>query len=102
MIKFFNWLFGLFGYELIHWKTKSDLEQKIFVYKEIIYGTSFYPYIIILIEDGYQVVRAGFKVKIIIKNFKVEDYGSKDYAFACAVELRDKLNEEPYMETENS
>lgn len=98
MIKFFNWFFARFGYELIHWKTKSELEQKIFEYKELIFSTSYYPYKIVAIEGGYQVIRDGFKGKIIIKNFKAEDYGSMDYAFACAEELKDKLNEKPYME----
>lgn len=98
MIKFFNWLFARFGYELIHWETKLELEKKVLEYKELIFSTNFYPYIIIPIEEGYQVVRDGFKGKIIIKNFKAEDYGSMDYAFACAEELKDKLNEKPYME----
>ena len=98
MIKFFNWFFARFGYELIHWKTKSDLEQKIFEYKELIFSTSYYPYKIVAIEDGYQVIRDGFKGKIIIKNFREKDYGSIDYTFACAEELKDKLNEKPYME----
>lgn len=34
-------------------------------------------------------------VQIIIKSFKIEDYGSEEYAEACAKELCDKLNEKP-------
>lgn len=34
-------------------------------------------------------------VEIIIKRFKVSDYGSEEYARACAQELCDKLNEKP-------
>ncbi len=95
MYRLIRWILHKFNYELIHWNTKYELEKEIWEYKELIFSTSFYPYIITPIEDGYQVARDGFKGKIIIKNFKAEDYGSMDYAFACAVELCDKLNETP-------
>ena len=34
-------------------------------------------------------------VMIIVKSFKVHDYGSNEYALVCAQELCDKLNEKP-------
>lgn len=33
--------------------------------------------------------------RVVVKTFKIEDYGSEEYARACARELCDKLNEKP-------
>ena len=95
ILKCVKWFCSLFGYELIRWQEKSDLDKTIHSYRELIYSTCFYPYSVDFAIQGYQVVRIGFKGAIVVKVFNVKDYGSKEYAYACAQDLCDKLNEKP-------
>lgn len=91
--KFFKWICSLFGYELMPWKEKAEMEETIFEYRELIFSSRYYPFTVELREFGYTVVRNGFKGMVVIKSFTVSDYGSWYYARACADELCDKLNE---------
>lgn len=96
ILRFFNWLFSLFGYELIHWKEKAELGKTILSYKELIFSTKHYPYTIEWTDGGFQVLRKGFNGgAIYIKVFTVKDYGSVEYAHACAYELAEMLNAIP-------
>ena len=87
-----KWLLNKFNYELVHFAEMEFIRGKIAS---------------VLIEDGrwacvydskykyYFVYGLAANARLVVKTFKIEDYGSIEYARACAQELCDKLNEKP-------
>lgn len=87
-----RWLLNKFNYELVHFTEMEVIRNKVASVR---------------IEDGmwacmydrqykyYFVYGLASNARVVVKTFKIEDYGSEEYAHACAQELCDKLNEKP-------
>lgn len=95
MYRIVKWLLHKFNYELVSFaemaRMRKECEQRFKIAKGD-YDLKFdYEY-----DNRSFFVRTRLNLpRIFIKRFKAEDYGSLEYAEACAKELCDKLNERP-------
>ena len=92
MYRLIRWLLHKFNYELVSFAYIEFIRNKVASVR---------------IEDGrwrcmydskykyYFVYGLAENARVVVKTFKIEDYGSEEYARACAQELCDKLNEKP-------
>lgn len=92
MFRLIKWLLHKFNYELVssaemevirNWVASVRIEDGRWEY---IYDNQ-YKY--------YFVYGLAANARVVVKTFKIEDYGSEEYARACAQELCDKMNETP-------
>lgn len=95
MYRIIRWLLHKFNYELVS-------SEKIARMKRIIEGRiecvnlgkkSQYHYE--YFAQKFDVYSEIDNIRIVVKSFHIEDYGSEEYARTCAQELCDKLNEKP-------
>lgn len=99
ILKLIKKLLHHFNYEVVHFAQMASIKRD----REKLYSISDGRYKLVYIVDyinGEFIVKTkvGSPVCVTVKTFKVSDYGSIDYARACAKELCDKLNEEPLTE----
>lgn len=92
MFRFIRWILHKFDYDLVSFAEMEVIRDKVASVR---------------IEDGrwgyvhdskykyYCVYGLAANARVVVKTFKIEDYGSEEYARACAQELCDKLNEKP-------
>lgn len=97
MYKFAKWLLNKFNYELVSFAEMKHYCRAVEERYEIANGALNLTWLVDYYVNGYYAVRttAGSPVQITIKRFYIRDYGSIEYARACAEELCDKLNEKP-------
>ena len=96
MYRLIRWLLNKFNYELVHFAEMEFLNNAVNERAAIAMGKFELEFIVS--SDGMSsdvVTKGGSPVWINIKKFYIEDYGSEEYARACAQELCDKLNETP-------
>lgn len=96
MYRLLRWLLNKFNYELVHFAEMEFLNNAVNECAAIAMGKFELEFIVS--SDGMSsdvVTKGGSPVWINIKKFYIEDYGSEEYARACAQELCDKLNEKP-------
>lgn len=93
MYRLIRWLLHKFNYELVHFAEMERLKR---IERNKLAGARIEgDYHCIGFNSTYHVYSYIDHVMIFIKSFKIEDYGSDEYAHACAQELCDKLNETP-------
>ena len=93
MYRLIRWLLHKFNYELVHFAEMERLKR---IERNKLAGARIEgDFHCIGFYNTYHVYSYIDHVMIFIKSFKVEDYGSDEYARACAQELCDKLNEKP-------
>lgn len=82
-----------FNYELVHFAEMERLKR---IERNKLAGARVNGNFNCLRSNGtYHVYSYIDCMLLFIKSFKIEDYGSDEYARACAQELCDKLNEKP-------
>ena len=92
MYRLIRWLPHKFNYELVSFAEMEFIKNKVASVRiedcrwACLYDSK-YKY--------YFVYGLAANARVVIKTFKIEDYGSEEYARACAQELCDKLNEKP-------
>lgn len=90
-------LLNKFKYELVSYSQLRFYTDAVFDREHISSGK--FELEFVAVKKGrnkYEVrTKEGSPVSISVKTFKIEDYGSEEYARACAQELCDKLNERP-------
>lgn len=85
-----------FNYEVVSFALMGVYERALNERADIAGGSHDLTYCVKCFGNEYSVQTAGGSpVRITVKWFKIEDYGSEEYARACAKELCDKLNEKP-------
>ena len=93
MYRLIKWLLHKFNYELVDF---YELERLKRIERDKLAGARIEgDFHCVGFHDTYHVYSYIDHVMIFIKSFKVHDYGSDEYARACAQELCDKLNEKP-------
>ena len=93
MCRLIRWLLHKFNYELVH---SAEMERLKRIERNKLAGARIEgDFNCIGINGTYHVYSYIDLVMIFIKSFKIEDYGSDEYARACAQELCGKLNEKP-------
>jgi hypothetical protein len=96
MYRLIRWILHKFNYELVHFAEMEFLNNAVNERAAIAMGKFELEFIVSCDGMSCDVVTKGDSpVWINIKKFYIEDYGSEEYARACAQELCDKLNEEP-------
>lgn len=91
-----RWLLHKFNYELVHFAEMEFLNKAVNQRAAIAMGTFELEFIVMRDGDYYEVTTKGDSpVCISVRKFYIEDYGSLEYARACAQELCDKINETP-------
>lgn len=91
-----KWLLNKFNYELVSSAEMEFLNNAVNERAAICIGEYKLEFIVVGFGDCYEVrTKGGSPVRISVKKFYIEDYGSIEYARACAQELCDKLNEKP-------
>lgn len=96
MFRLIKWLLRKFDYELVSFAEMEFLNNAVNERAAIAMGKFELEFIVACDGMSYDVVTTGgTPVWINIKKFYIEDYGSIEYARACAQELCDKLNEKP-------
>lgn len=97
MYRIVRWLLHKFNYELVSFAEMEFLNNAVNERAHIAMGKFDLEFIVACDGMSYDVVtKGGSPVWINIKKFYIEDYGSEEYARACAQELCDKLNEKPF------
>lgn len=85
-----------FNYEVVSFAQMASINRNIKKLYSIADGRYQLVYIVDYFNGEFMVkTKVGSPVCATVKTFKVSDYGSIDYARACAKELCDKLNERP-------
>lgn len=94
MFRLIRWILHHFDYEVVSFAMMAQYDKAVSQRNAIAVGSYDLAYCVRLFDDKY-VVRTvfGSPVTIVVKWFRIEDYGSEEYAYACAQELCDKLNE---------
>lgn len=84
-----------FNYEVVHYAEMTFLSKAVNDRYELVSGLCLWKYRVSLYREGCYNVEMynGEGVSAIVKKFYATDYGSKEYAEACAKELCEKLNE---------
>lgn len=85
-----KWLLHKFNYELVHFREIEVIRNKV---ASVRIEDGRWAYIYDSKYKYYFVYGLAANARVVVKTFKIEDYGSEEYAHACAQELRDKLNE---------
>ena len=96
MCRLIRWLLHKFNYELVSFAQMKFLNDAVNYRTDICQGK--YDLEFAVCWDGYGccynvVTKMSSPAHITVKHFYIEDYGSEEYAYACAQELCDKLNE---------
>lgn len=94
MYRMIKWLLNRFNYEPVSFAEMKYLNDAVNERANIAMGKFELEFIVVCDGMSYDVVTKA-PVCINIKKFYIEDYGSYEYARACAQELCDKLNEKP-------
>lgn len=96
MYRLIRWLLHKFNYELVYFAEMEFLNNAVNERADIAMGKFELEFIVMDFGYCYEVTtKGGSPVCISVKKFYIEDYGSDEYARACAQELCDKLNETP-------
>lgn len=96
ILKLIKKLLNHFNYEVVSYAEMTRMKKQVEELYFIANGGCQPIYIVDYFNGEFIVKTAvGSLVRITVKKFKVFDYGSIDYARACAMELCDKLNETP-------
>lgn len=95
MYRLIRWLLHKFNYELVHFAELVQMKmiirgriERINLGKKSKYHYDYF-------NQKFNVYSEIDDCRIVVKSFYIEDYGSEEYARACAKELCDKLNEKP-------
>lgn len=97
MYRLIRWLLHKFDYELVSFAEMAFLNKAVNDRYKLVSGLCLWKYRVSLYREGCYNVEMynGEGVSAIVKKFYASDYGSKEYAEACAKELCDKLNDKP-------
>lgn len=96
ILKLIKKLLHHFNYEVVSYAEMEFLNNAVNERAAICQGKFELEYIVTHDVCFYEVRTRGCSpVCISVKKFNIDDYGSIDYARACAQELCDKLNEKP-------
>lgn len=97
ILKLIRKILAHFDYEVVHFAEMVFLNKAVNDRYKLVSGLSVWKYRVSLYREGCYNVEMynGECLSAIVKKFYATDYGSKEYAEACAQELCDKLNERP-------
>lgn len=96
ILKLIKKLLHHFNYEVVSFAQMASIKRDIEKLYSIADGRYKLVYIVDYFNGEFMVkTKVGSPVCVTVKTFKVSDYGSIDYARACAQELCDILNERP-------
>ena len=95
MLRLIRWLLHRFNYELVSFAEMARMKRIINGRIESVNLGKKSEYHYDYFSQKFNVYSEIENVRIVVKSFYIEDYGSEEYARACAQELCDKLNEKP-------
>lgn len=95
ILKLIKKLLHHFNYEVVHFSQMEFYINAVAERANIAVGSDKYIYHYEYFDGCFEVKTTNRNTHITVKRFKVSDYGSMEYARACAEELCDKLNEKP-------
>lgn len=95
MLKLIKKLLHHFNYEVVSFAQMEFYINAVNKRADIAIGSDKYIYHYEYYNGCYKVKTTNENTHITVKRFKVSDYGSEEYARACAQELCNKLNEKP-------
>ena len=94
ILKLIKKLLHHFNYEVVSFAEMTFYGKAVNQRYDIANGTYRLSWLVDYVDGSFVVkTRGGSPVCITVKNFSIEDYGSEEYARACAEELCNKLNE---------
>lgn len=95
MYRLIRWLLHKFNYELVSFAEMERMKRIIEGRIERVNLGKKSKYHYDYFSQKFNVYSEIENCRIVVKSFYIEDYGSEEYARACAQELCDKLNETP-------